>query len=281
MRMRKLLSEPMLHFAVIGIALFAGYRQLAPNESSGRRVVVTDGVVRDLITQHVAARGREPSSIEINQLIESWVHDEILYREGVALGLDRDDAVVKRRIRQKFEMIAEEDAATGTPAEADLLAYLANHPARFTQPAILTFEQVFLGPPGASPDVVRIAAVTGESLRRGANPESFGQPTLLARHMRDTPADLVARDFGDAFAKALEQAPVGEWSGPVESSFGTHYVRVAQRTPAAVPELSSVRDQVIREWENDRRQRARAEAYARMRAGYDISIEAAVPVREQ
>ena len=280
MRMRKLLSEPMLHFAVIGVALFAGYQQIAPNQSSGRRVVVTDGVVRDLITQHVAARGREPSSIELNQLIESWLHDELLYREGVALGLDRDDAVVKRRVRQKFEMIAEEDAVSATPSEADLSAYLADNAARFTQPAILTFEQVFLGSPGTSPDVVQIAAVTGESLRRGANPEALGKPTLLARRMRDTPADLVGREFGDAFAKVIEQAPVGEWSGPVESSFGAHYVRVSARTPAAVPELNAVRDQVIREWENDRRQRARAEAYARMRAGYDISVEAALPRRE-
>lgn len=281
MRMRKLLTEPMLHFAVIGVALFAGYRQVAPNESSGRRVVVTDGVVRDLVTQHVAARGREPSPIEINQLIESWVHDEILYREGVALGLDRDDAVVKRRVRQKFEIIAEEDAVTRTPTDADLSAYLANNPARFTQPAILTFEQVFLGTPGSAPDVVRIAAVTGDSLRRGANPEALGRPTLLARRMRNTPADLVAREFGDAFAKALERAPVGEWSGPVESSFGAHYVRVSQRTPAAVPELRAVRDQVIREWENDRRQRARVEAYARMRKGYDVSIDATLPGPQQ
>jgi len=279
--MRTLLGEPLLHFALIGVALFAGYRQMAPNESSARRIAVTEGVVRDLITQHVAARGREPSSIEITQLIESWVHDEILYREGVALGLDRDDAVVKRRVRQKVEIIAEEDVATSTPTEADLSAYLGNNSARFTQPAILTFEQLFLGPRSSNPDVARIVAVTGESLRRGANPEALGHPTLLARRMRDTPADLVARDFGAIFAAALEQAPIGEWSGPVESSFGAHYVRVSRRTPAAVPPLSAVRDQVIREWENDRRQRARADAYARMRAGYDINVEASLAGREQ
>ena len=281
MRMRKLLSEPMLHFAVIGVALFAGYRLLVPNEPAGRAVVVTDGVVRDLVTQYVAARGREPSSIETDQLIESWVHDEILYREGVALGLDRDDAVVKRRVRQKFEIMAEEDAVTGPPADADLSAYLAKNPERFAQPAILTFEQVYLGPPGSSPDVIQIAAVTGESLRRGANPEALGRPTLLARQMRDAPADLVARDFGGAFAAALERVRVGEWSGPIESSFGAHYVRVSRRTPAAVAELSAVRDQVIREWENDRRQRARVEAYARIRAGYDITIEADLPGRQR
>src|SRR4029450_1555109 len=106
---------------------------------------ISRGVVDDLVTQHVAARGREPSTTELNHLIESYVHDEILYREGVKLGLDRDDIVVKRRVRQKVEMIAEEDASTRTPTDADLSAYLAANQARFVQPAVLTFEQVFVG----------------------------------------------------------------------------------------------------------------------------------------
>ena len=98
--------------------------------------------------------------------------------------------------------------------------------------------------------------------------------------MTDTPADLVARDFGDAFAAALEKVPVGEWVGPIDSSFGTHYVRVSDRTPAVAPQLAAVRDHVVREWENERRQRARTEAYARMRGGYEVSIEAK-PATEQ
>jgi hypothetical protein len=272
MRIRKLLSEPLLHFAVIGVALFAGYRVTAPDETPPLRIVVTEGVVGDLIAQHVAARGREPSAKEITQLIESWVHDEIVYREGVALGLDRDDAVVKRRVRQKFELMAEEDAAAVTPTDADLSAYLAGNPARFRLPAIVTFEQVYLGP-ASDRDVVRIAAVTGNALRNGASPWELGRPTLLARRMTDVPADLVARDFGGAFAATLEQLPVGEWSGPIESSFGAHYVRLSDRTPAVVPALTAVRDQVIREWENDRRQRARADGYAKLRARYHVSIE--------
>ena len=108
----------------------------------------------DLVTQHVAAKGREPSSTELNHLIESYVRDEVLYREGVKLGLERDDIVVKRRVRQKIELIAEEDASTREPTDADLSAYLAANPARFVQPAILTFEQVFLGRATSGPDVV-------------------------------------------------------------------------------------------------------------------------------
>jgi len=273
MRIRKLLAEPMLHFLVIGIALFAAYRWTAPSDSGGRRIVIAQGVVDDLVTQHVAARGREPSARELNRLIESYVHDEILYREGVRLGLERDDIVVKRRVRQKIEMIAEEDASTRAPSDADLSAYLVANQARFVQPAILTFDQVFIGESRSGPAVVQVVAVTHDALRKGADPEELGKPTLLPHRMTRTPADLVARDFGPAFAAALEQAPVGEWVGPIDSSFGAHYVRVSARTPAAAPPLAAVRDQVVREWENDRRQRARNDAYTKMRSEYQVSIE--------
>jgi len=276
MRMRQLLSEPILHFLLLGILLFAGYRWQAPGDSTGRVIVITQGVVDDLVIQHVAARGREPSATELNRLIESYVHDEIFYREGVKLGLDRDDLVVKRRVRQKIELI-EEDASTRTPTDADLSAYLAANPARFAQPAVLTFEQVFLGSSTNGPDIVRAVAITYEALRNGTDPKRLGTPTLLPNSLIETPSDLVARDFGANFAAALETIPIGEWSGPIDSSFGAHYVRVSDRTPAVAPPLGAVRDQVVREWENDRRLRARTDAYGRMRREYEVSIEAALP----
>ena len=263
----------MLHFLLIGSALFGAYRWVSPSDSAGGRIVVTQGIVDDLVTQYVAARGREPSPTELNHLNESYVRDEILYREGVRLGLERDDIVVKRRVRQKIEMIAEEDASTRAPTDADLSAYLAANQARFVQPAVFTFEQVFIGESRSGPAVVPIVAVTRDALRKGADPEELGKPTLLPYRMTRTPADLVAREFGASFAAALEQVPLGEWAGPIDSSFGAHYVRVSARTPAAAPQLAAVRDQVVREWENDRRRRARNDAYARMRGAYDVSVE--------
>src|SRR3954471_18935928 len=179
MRIRTLLGEPMLHFLLIGIALFGVYRWVSPGDSGGRRIVITQGVVNDLLTQHLAARGREPSTTELNHLVESYVRDEILYREGVRLGLERDDIVVKRRVRQKIEMIAEEDVSTRAPTDADLSAYLTANQARFVQPALLTFEQVFLGEPTSGPAVVHAVAVTREGLRNGTDPEKLGKPTLL------------------------------------------------------------------------------------------------------
>jgi len=280
MRIRKLLAEPMLHFLLIGLVLFGAHRWRSPGDSGGHRIVISQGVINDLVTQHVAARGREPSAGELNHLIESYVHDEVLYREGVKLGLDRDDIVVKRRVRQKIEMIAEEDASTRAPTDADLSAYLTANKSRFVQPAMLTFEQVFLGQPTSGPGVVHAAAVTREALRSGNDPEKLGKPTLLPYRMTLTPADLVARDFGAAFAAALEKVPVGEWVGPIDSSFGAHYVRVSDRTPPVAPQLAAVRDHVVREWENERRQRARNDAYTKMRSEYQISIETQ-PAMEQ
>src|SRR3954470_630826 len=160
MRMRTLLGEPMLHFLLIGVELFGAYRWMSPGDSSGRRIVITQGVVDDLVTQHVAARGREPSTTELNHLIDAYLHDEILYREGVRLGLERDDIVVKRRVRQKIEMIAEEDAATRAPTDADLSAYLTANHERFDEPAVLTFDQVFIGEARSDPRALHAVAVT-------------------------------------------------------------------------------------------------------------------------
>ena len=276
MRIRRLLGEPMLHFLLIGIALFAVYDRLSPGRSSGNRVVVTQGVVDDLVTQHVAARGRPPSTAELDHLIEAWVREEILYREGVTLGLDRDDIVVKRRVRQKLEVLAEEDASTAAPAEADLAAYLSAHQDQFIQPAVLTFEQIFVGHATGGPDVQLAVARVRDAVRRGDDLDRLGTPSLLPQRMMDVPSDLVARDFGTAFADALERAPIGAWTGPIQGSFGSHFARVTARTPSRVPPLDAVRGQVVREWENERRRRARDDGYAKMRSKYEVTIEANV-----
>ncbi len=254
MRIRALLAEPMLHFVLLGLVLFAGYRLRSGGGSGNDRIVITQDVVDDLVTQHTAARGRPPSSAELEHMIDAYVRDEILYREGVALGLDRDDIVVKRRVRQKLGVMLEEEAAVGEPTEVDLSAYLAAHRERFKTPAVITFEQV---------------------------PARYGRPSLLPDRMTRTGSDVIARTFGAAFANALEHAPVGEWSGPIESEYGAHYVRVLERTASVMPQLVDARAQVLREWENERRQRAFDEAYARMRSRYKVRLEATLPAGGQ
>jgi hypothetical protein len=266
----------MLHFLLIGVALFAIYNRL-PGRSGADRIVVTQDVLDDLVTQHVAARGRPPADAELRHLVDAWVRDEVLYREGLTRGLDRDDLVVKRRVRQKVEVMAEEEASANAPTDAELAAYLSAHQDRFVQPAVLSFEQVFVGHATAGPEVRLAVARVRDAVQRGDDPVRIGETSLLPQRMTGVPADLIARDFGTAFAEALERAPIGTWAGPIEGSYGSHFARVTARTPSWVPQLDEVRAQVVREWENDRRRRARDEAYAKMRGKYDVAVEARLP----
>jgi hypothetical protein len=168
------------------------------------------------------------------QLVESFVRDEILYREGVALGLDRDDALVRRRVAQKVELLAEEARGRDAVGDVELQAYLDTHPARFEVEPRLSFRQAYVEPrPGR--DLDRDAAHLLTRLRRGGQAiaaSDFGDPTQLPRQMEGAPLSAVARDFGADFANALMKQPQGGWSGPVRSAFGLHIVVVDDRIPA-------------------------------------------------
>jgi len=274
LQVRRILREPLLHFLLLGLALFAYYGRVAPDDDGKRRIVVTQAEVDLLSTQFQGTWNRPPSPVELNGLVDSYVRDEILYRAGVALGLDRDDAVIKRRVRQKLDVLFEESVAQRPATDADLQAYLDAHPATFHKPAVVSFDQVYFGSDAAAPQRLERARA---ALARGADPATLGQATLLPARQDALPLDLIARDFGEEFAGQLAKAPVGEWSGPVTSGFGTHLVRVSAIEPAQSPALADVREAVAREWENERRQQAHAAALAKLREQYRVEIQAVLP----
>jgi hypothetical protein len=267
------LREPLLHFLLIGLGLFLLFGQASPGDSESRRIVINQGQVDDMVRQHQAALNRPPTSAELNGLIDTYVRQEILYREGVSLGLDRDDPVIKRRIRQKYELIAEE-AERSAPSDADLLAYLKTHPAKFVQPAVVSFDQIYFDIAIASPKDV---AAAKSALTDGADPSTFGQASMLPRHFDNSSLDLVARDFGDGFARQVGTAPVGRWVGPLPSGIGVHLVRVSARATPQLPPLDRVRSAVAREWESDQRTRSRDVDYRKLRSEYKVVVEAKLP----
>ncbi len=268
--------EPLLHFALIGALLFVVYGRVNPAADAGQRIVVTQAVVDDLARQHQARWMRPASEQELADLVEAHVRDEILYREGLALGFDRDDPVIKRRVRQKLDLMAEEQLSGAAATDVELAAYLTQNPARFTRPGTLSFEQLFFDGTASAADVERAVASARAALASGADPAKLGQPTLLPRRIDQMPTDLVARDFGAGFAEQVAQLPEGVWTGPVASGLGAHLVRVSARTPAALPPLDAVRQRVAREWENERRDRSRSESYRTLRSRYEVVIEAAL-----
>jgi hypothetical protein len=268
-----LLREPLLHFLLIGLALFLLYGRVSPGDSDSRRIVISQNQVDDMVRQYQWTWSRSPTPAEIRGLIDTYIHDEIDYREGLSMGLDKDDTVIKRRVRQKYELIAEEEGRSD-PTDADLAMYLKAHPAEFLEPAIVTFDQVYFDVATTSPEAVSAAKL---ALEKGAPPATLGQPSMLPRHVAQSGIDLVARDFGDNFAKRLAAATVGEWIGPIVSGFGVHLVRVSARTTPLVPPLAQVRDAVAREWQSDQRSRLRQADYSKARANYDVIIKARVP----
>ena len=272
MRARRLLQEPLLHFLLIGIALFIAHGLIAPPNRADT-IVVSEQIVDELAREHEVRWTRRPSDQELAGLVDTYVRDEILYREGLALGLDRDDALIKRRVRQKFEVIAEEQSASEAPSDADLNAYVTKNAKRFILPATVSFEQIFFENAGTRPDVERAVAAARLALARGADPTKLGQATMLPGRVEKTAQDLVARDFGTGFAQQIETAPLEQWSGPIASSFGTHLVRVTARTTATLPELDRIRQSVGREWENERRASSRSDSYQKLRERYTVVIE--------
>ena len=275
MRIRRLLQEPLLHFLLIGIALFVAYAVIAPPNRADT-IVVSEKIVDELAREHEVRWTRKPTDQELAGLVDAYVRDEILYREGLALGLDREDALIKRRVRQKFEVMAEEQSAREAPSDADLNAYMAKNANRFLLPATVSFEQIFFDNARPS-DVERAVAAARIAVARGADPSKLGQASLLPNRVENTAQDLVARDFGAGFAQQVETARLGQWSGPIASSFGAHLVRVTARTPAALPELNRIRQIVAREWENERRANSRSDSYQKLRERYTVVIEAKRP----
>lgn len=272
-KLRTVVREPLLHFLLIGLALFLLYGRVSPGDSNSHRIVVGQSELDDMVRQYQSTWTRAPTPSETRQLIDTYIHDEIAYREGLSMGLDKDDAVIKRRVRQKYELIAEEDERSGA-TDADLAAYLKAHPEEFRRPAIVSFDQVYFDPTITTPQAV---SAVKAALQTGADPTTLGQPSMLPRYIVKSNLDLVARDFGDNFAKGIAVAPVGAWAGPIVSGIGVHLVRVRQRAPAVLPPLGQIRAAVEREWESDRRRRSNLDDYLKARAGYDVIIKAKVP----
>lgn len=271
---RQLLREPLLQFLLVGLTLFLIHGLVAPMDAEGRQIVVSQARVDDMAREYRAQLGRSPTQAQLAGLVDTYVHDEILYREGMARGLGHDDPVVRRRIVQKYQIILEEAAGQAAPTDADLAAYLKAHPADFARPGQVTFAQVFFDTTGHPRDIERSFETARRAVVQGADPATFGQNSMLPRSVEAASLEVISRDFGPDFAKGVAEAPVGRWIGPVPSAYGAHLVRVAVREPPSPPPLAAVRDLVAREWEADRRRRAEAETYDKVRGDYDVAIRA-------
>jgi len=275
--LRKLIAEPLVHFALIGLALFLAYQAVSPDAGSEREIVVSEQTVALLTKQYAAVWMRPPTPSEIRALVDSHVKEEILYREGMAMGLDRDDKVIQRRVLQKLDVLIEETGALKPPTDSELNDYLQENAAQYAVPMVMDLQQVtFISDRRDSNLAVAIDAAIVQ-LNGGADPATLGDPSLLPGRSIKVPIDRVAREFGSDFAAALADLPAGVWHGPIRSGFGEHIVRIDNVVDERAPDLIDVRGAVERDWENERRERTGAMYYQNVLKEYDVRIEASLP----
>ena len=193
---------------------------------------------------------RPPTAVELKGLVEDYVAEEVYYREAVAMGLDQDDTVIRRRLRQKMEFISEDIANSVEPSEAQLHEYLAQNAGKFARPADISFRQVYLNAERRGDSVRADAEKLLAELQSGrgpADPAEAGDPTLLPAAMEAASPQAIANVFGAEFTRQVDDAPVGQWSGPIESAFGFHLVRVEERVSTKAPTTLSLSTHVL-EW---------------------------------
>lgn len=274
---RTIMREPLVHFLAGGLALFLLYAVIGGDdaEEDARRIVIDQSTVDYLAERHEATWSRPPTEQELSRLVEAYVREEVLYREGVAMGLDRHDPVVKRRVRQKLDVLSEEFLRSETDP-AELAGWYEANSERYTAPAVVTFEQVLLDP-AEGEELEDAAAAVRAQLAAGTPVAEAGAPTMLPSRLRQAPLDLVARDFGQAFAESLETVPQGEWAGPVFSGLGAHLVRIESRMPSRQPALDEVRTAVARDYEAEQRRAASERFYDGLQEDYEIIYEVEIP----
>ncbi|MFC5569043.1 peptidyl-prolyl cis-trans isomerase [Lysobacter yangpyeongensis] len=257
--------DPLIQFLLIGALLFVADHAFGTGASSARRIVLGSSDIGQLKQIYLQQWQREPDAQQLQALIEARVREEILYREAVARGLDQDDVIVRRRLAQKMDYLAQQDIAA--PTDDELRAWLRAHRDRYSEPATYDIEQVYFG--------------EGEQGRaRAANAlpalldgrDVAGAASMLPRLQPGVDGEQLAQRYGNAFAEAVSTAKQMQWTGPVESAIGFHLLRVTA-TQRKVPDFDELRDRLRNDVSRERMDAARDRAYAELRAQYQVRVD--------
>jgi hypothetical protein len=277
---RKFLREPLVHFLALGALVFVVFHFAANRgEAPEGRIVVSVGKVEQLVTGFSRTWHRPPSPQELDGLVEDYIREEVLYREALAMGLDKDDTIVRRRMRQKLEFLTEDATAAVSPTDQDLQDWLDKHPDKFRAEAKWAFRQVYFsadrhGESATAAASKALAKLTGAGKKIDAS--ELGDATLLPHELALSRLDEIASAFGDEFARQIPQLQTDRWAGPVQSPYGWHLVYVSERTEGRSRPLAEVREAVQREWLAARRQEIVDSTYSKWREKYAVVVESAL-----
>ena len=270
------LKEPLIHFLVLGVLVFALYGFIGPDTPSDDEILVTRGQQEHLVTAFTRTWQRPPTQAEFTGIVDDWIREEIAYREGLRLGLDSNDTIIRRRLRQKLEVLADDIVSMAEPSEEILRQYLEENVADYTLEPVFTLRQVFFNVDergAAAEQDAEQALLLLETDSVLTNPEDLGDRlTLPYRHVKKSESELAA-SFGGSFTDDLVDLEVGKWQGPFLSGYGLHLVFIEEVLPGRPLTLEEAERDVRRDWDNEQRVRAIDALYEQLRKDYTITIE--------
>lgn len=279
--MKSLLREPLVHFLLLGGLLFTWFEwRGGAGGPDSTRIVVTPGQIQHLASGFARTWQRPATEAELKGLVDDYVKEEIAVREAMAAGLDRDDTVIRRRLRQKMEFLVEEASGQAPPTDAEIRAWADAHPDAFGAEPQISFRQVFVSAqrrgaaaPGEARKILARLRADGSDTPN----DELGDPTMLPPEQPLGPLREVTRIFGSDFAQKVAAIEPGQWAGPVESTFGLHLVLVRERATAAPPDLATIRPVIERDLLAERSKTELSALYERLLKKYEISIEMPKP----
>ena len=277
--MKRWHKEPLLHFLLIGAFIF-GVFALVNNEedySGENRITVTAVDMERLSNNWSKKWNRPPTETELKGLVDSYVREEVYYREALALGLDQDDTIIRRRMMQKMEFLTNDLAELNAPDESALNEYFVDHKDRYELPPRLSFTHIYFSSDKrgakAVEDAKNLLSVLNALPRNLSKATERGDSFMLQYDFTGETPFEVSRLFGNNFSDELFKAETNGWQGPIESGYGLHLVRISGKTDARMPELASVIDKVRTDLIFEQRQKMNKEIYERFRERYEIVVE--------
>ncbi len=279
--LKRWLREPLLHFLILGLMLFGVYGYLHRGRTgveSSKQITLTLDDLRPMDLYFESQWHRPPTPEEFQAMVEDKIREEVLYREGLAMGLDKDDTIVKRRMAQKMQFLAEDVAAAHEPSTAELKAWFEKNSNKFALPGRYSFRHLYFSPDkrgrNAQEDATRALAKIAGQPEDSKMAASLADPFMFQDYYADRTPEALAKEFGPQFAVAVEKLKPGSWQGPIESGYGWHLAFVDSVIPGRIPAFEEMEPDVKTAWLSEQKQQAWQKAYAEMRAKYMVLLPA-------
>jgi hypothetical protein len=275
--LEKLIKEPLIHFLILGALLFALNNVVGDSSSTDadNSIVISDPEVEWMQSTWNKKWGRQPTEDELQGLIEAYVREEVLYREGLAMGLDEDDTIIRRRLATKMEFLAKDIGQIVEPTEEELNEYFKANIDRYMEPSMISFSHIYFNLDNRE-NALGDAQTVLEKLQKNemvsAEDWQMGDPFMLHYDYGLKTQAEVMQLFGSTFSDTVFEITPGGWQGPVQSGYGIHLVYIKDVVASREPLFDEVRDKVKNDLVSQRRTDSFDAFYKSLRDKYDIEI---------